>query len=248
MRATVNTWMWGLGLALQMALLAVLMLRGVARRLPAFSVLIGFYAARSVALFVASGHVSRGLMGSLYDGLWLVDLLLQMLVIAEIVVHVARVCGGWTALRGISLAVMVPVAAASGWAAGWAWQTRGRASIDRGEIGLTILFALLFGWAAWMGAAGFLRREVEGLAVYGLVSGVAQVERYRAALVRDAATYSGWSYGLAVVYLVVLVFWLVTMPRGLMDRSTGRSETLLRGVERLAPRRGQALVGRVCGL
>ena len=45
-------------LALQCALLALVFVRGVARRLPGFTVLLGFYPLRAVVLFVLFGHLA----------------------------------------------------------------------------------------------------------------------------------------------------------------------------------------------
>ena len=50
MYATLSTWIWGAGIVLQAALMVVLLVRGVARLLPVFTVLIGFYLARSLGV------------------------------------------------------------------------------------------------------------------------------------------------------------------------------------------------------
>ncbi len=223
MRGTVTTWVWGLGLMLQMLLLGMLVVRGWGRRLPAFTLLMGFYGLRSAALFVASRQVTRGTLGSIYGWLSTADLLLQMLVLAEVVVHVARGCGGWTIRRGGVLGMLAALAAGGGWGAGLIWGTHGRVSIDRGQAGLAILFALMFCWCARLGVSGFLRREMEGFALFSAASVVSQVERYRAALARDGGAYTVWSYGLAGVYLLVLVFWLAAVG---WRRFDGRDERI----------------------
>ena len=225
MHASWNTVIWATGLALQVALVWVLVGRGVARKLPCFTVLIGFYAVRSAALFAVSGHLTRAALGTMYDGLSLIDLLLQAVVVVEMAAAFSRQRGGWRGWDGGVLAGLAGLAAAAGWAAGAVWQPRGRATLDRGQMAMAVLFVLLFAWAAWKGVRGTVRREVEGFAVYSVVSGAAQVGRYRATLVRDAARYVGWSYALAGVYLLVVVFWLVTMRR----RAAGETRRIAEG-------------------
>ncbi len=253
MRTTVNTWIWGLGLSLEIALFAVLMVRGGARQMRFFAALIGFYGIRSALLFLVSGHISRATMGSLYDGLSLSDLCLQVLVLFDVVLPLLRRAGRGEAARGsVLLAASVLVSVAAGWAAGVVWPARGRVLIDRGQIALAVLFLLVFGWAVWMGIGGVRRRVIGGFAVYSAVSLVTQVERYRAALVRDAGTFAGWSYALAAVYLLVLCYWIWAMvweagrmgPREMGDVGDGRLRNA--SVKRYVFGRGRRLRGSTC--
>ncbi len=219
MHATLNTSLWALGVALQIALLVVLAARGGARRLPMFTTLIAFYAVRSVVLFAVSGHVSRSMMGSIYNGFSSTDVLLQMIVAAEMAVWLIRLRGGWTRARGGLVAGLAAIAGGGGWFAGTIWKTHGPVSLDRGQVALAILFVLLFAWAAWKRVSGSVVQETIGFAIYSFVSLIAQVEKYRAAIAQNAGIYAAWSYTLATVYLLVLIFWLRAMWR--MDLGAG---------------------------
>ena len=238
MYATLSTWIWGAGIVLQAALMVVLLVRGVARLLPVFTVLIGFYLARSLVLFAISGYISRTALGSLYNGLSLADILFQIAVAAEMTRRLMRQRGGWTLARSGFLAGLASLAIAGGWAAGVLWATRGRASVDRGQMALAAFFVLFFAWAAWQRIYGAARREAEGFALYSVASLVSQVERYRATVMRDAAMYIGWSYALGLLYLAVLGFWIMRMR--LDDRSAlrGNSQVGTMREPRLTPEEG----------
>ncbi|HEY0757934.1 MAG TPA: hypothetical protein VGD59_01625 [Acidisarcina sp.] len=230
MQAKVNTWVWALGVAMQSTLLMALIVRRLPRRIPVFTLLIAFYLVRSAVLFGSSGHVSRAALAAIYNGLSLADLMLQIAVAAEIAVLAMRQRGGLTLGRSGALLGLLAVAASIGWAAGLRWQTRGRVSLDRGQIALAVLFVLLFVWGSAVGASGLVRRQMEGFALYSGISLASQVERYQAAVHRDAGMYIGWSYTVAAVYLVVLGYWLLTLrdPEAAKGNSATRPGAIAR--------------------
>ena len=79
-----NTSIWAIGLILQCLLLGALARRGMARRLPLFTALVGFYVVRSVFLFAAFGHLSTDTYSLTYQALSLMDIVFQVLVAWEL--------------------------------------------------------------------------------------------------------------------------------------------------------------------
>ena len=67
LHATLNTSVWALSLVLQGTLFVLLFSRGIARRFPFFTSLIGFYILRSAVLFLIFNHVSPSNYSGLRD-------------------------------------------------------------------------------------------------------------------------------------------------------------------------------------
>jgi hypothetical protein len=106
-RVAVNDVVWGVSLALQCGLLALVWVGGLARWLPCFTFLLAFYPVRAAVLFVLFGRVAPANYAAVYEALSLAGLLLQLLVGVEIG---ARLFKG-TAPRAGYGAWLVPVAA-----------------------------------------------------------------------------------------------------------------------------------------
>jgi hypothetical protein len=227
----------GVLLVLLLALLLGLMVaRKVVGRLPVFATLLGFSIVRSTMLVCLSGRLGRPGLSLLHDGLSVLDMALQLGVLAEIASAWVSEHGGWTRLRVGALVALLVWSTAGAWLAGALWGAAGQTAMDRSQCALSLCFVLLFGWASQVPMAAAAWRAIEGLAVYNLASLVVQVERYRAAAAHDAASWAGWSYGLAGVYLAVVVFLLATLGRR-GDPGQVLSMRSWRSAERLVSRR-----------
>jgi hypothetical protein len=220
-----NTSIWAIGLILQCLLLGALARRGVARRLPLFTALVGFYVVRSVFLFAAFGHLSTDTYSLTYQALSLMDIVFQVLVAWELFsggrqyppapAHSAAVQDSLWRRLALFSALLVGSAAVT-WGLSAAVPANPNVRMDRGVL---LSSALMLAVAAvtffWLrnSRGPATRRVLEGFAILAASGILAQIGRALAARHRDAWAYGFWSYLAAVAYLAVLLFWLVALPR-----------------------------------
>lgn len=207
----INLCLWGAGLGLQVILVVVLFLRGVARRFPIFTFLVIFYVLRSVALFALFDYLARSTYSQLYDFLSLADLCLQILLAGEIALRILRQSSGWTVSRMAKMAFLAALALGVAGGVAALIPTPGSVPVDRGAAFVAVLMVLLLLWAVLARIAGAPRRIAEGFAVYGIVSVLAGIARSYAALHRNAGAYAASSYAQAGIYMAVVVYWLFTL-------------------------------------
>jgi hypothetical protein len=224
---SLNTILWSLGVALHLLLLMTLVRRGIAQRLPAFTGLISFYLLRSLLLYGLSGHVQGPAYALFSSALSTLDLVLQSVVAWELFSTARRAAPGLQRVTLLHrLAMFAGFALA---AAGMAWSlslwvpAHPRTPIDRG-----VLFTCLLMLA--VAAASVGRRlqapachVMRGFCALSITGILCQVERTLAGFHRDAATFQRWSYPAAVIYLIVLSFWLLSLferkrQRGVLPR------------------------------
>lgn len=208
-QATINTLVWILSVALQLALFAALFVRGIARRFPAFTSLIGFYFLRSVFLFLVFGHIPLPTYHSIYDNLQLVDLLLQAAVALEITFHLMRKQAGWT-FRSLAPVAYLALAILCTMLATALLPAHAPIPVDRTQLFFSFLMILLFTWSLSIPAI-LTRHIAAGFALYGIINICASFGRTYAALHDNALAYAIWSYALAGIYLVVVLLWLFTL-------------------------------------
>lgn len=221
-RAAVNNLTWVLSVLLQLALLTVVVGRGIARRLPFFTLLLGFYPLRAILLFSLFGHLAAETYAGLYSGLAVAGLVLMLLAAAELAWRLWGVAG------------LEPAAAeARGWWVGTivAWSAAATAvlrrqlpvhtpvPVDQVQIFGEWVFTGLAAWALTLPARrlGTLRRVAIGFGVWGLLDVLATVLRTFAASRRDAPAFALWSYVSSGAYLGVVIFWIVTLKRDRAD-------------------------------
>jgi hypothetical protein len=108
--AAVNELFLTLALLLECGLLALLLARGIARRLPVFSTLLAFYLLRSTLLFSIFGHIDSASYASIVESLSIVDLLLQSLVAIEIAGDLSP-ANGASAYRPRAILMLPPIVA-----------------------------------------------------------------------------------------------------------------------------------------
>jgi hypothetical protein len=207
-RVAINDALWGTSLALQCGLLALVFARGIARRLPCFTLLLGFYPARSAGLFLLFGRVAPGDYAGLNDWLSLAGLLLQLVVAVEVGWKLFKMPGR----RWGYAAWGVPVAAWVGTVA-LEFVLPGNSPVppDRLQMFCSLTMVLLWVWAAVERAPRLVWRVAAGLAAYGAVDLMATAGKAVAAMHRDAPMFAGWSYASSGVYIGVVVFWIFAL-------------------------------------
>jgi hypothetical protein len=216
-----NNWLWAIGLLLQCTLLMALVKRGVARRLPLFTLLIGLYVLRSVFLFAAFGHLSAAAYTLSITALSLIDVALQVLVAWELFIGSRQNSHSGTAqadpvpgslLRRLAaFCALVALSTVMAWGISRLVPANPRSPIDRAVLLPSILMLMVAAVTAsrsWHSRASVPVRVLAGFAVLGAAGILSQIGRALAALHREPRSYTGWSYTDAFAYLAVLVVWL----------------------------------------
>lgn len=211
-QSTINTTVWILSVALQFALFAALFARGIARQFSIFTSLIGFYLLRSALLFLIFGHINPATYRSLYNDLVLIDLFAQTAVAVEILLHLVHASGNWTRRNALTAAALLSIAALATALTTTLLPAHAPIPVDRTQFFFSFLMLFLFAWAMRIPAASNLVRHITGgFALYGIVNISANFGRTYAALHNNVPLYATWSYALAAIYLVVVLFWLFTL-------------------------------------
>ncbi|GGA69593.1 hypothetical protein GCM10011507_21400 [Edaphobacter acidisoli] len=209
-QTALNTFVWLFSAALQLALFSVLFTRGLARRVPVFTALIGFYLARSILLYLIFGHIDLTTYRALYDNLQIVDLLLQAGVAIEIAIHLSNSQPNLTLRRGLTPLALLALAVSCTALATTMLPPQAPIPADRAQLFFSFLMILLFVWAQTTPAT-LTRNIAAGFALYGVVNLTASFGRTYAALHENFVAYAIWSYLLAAIYLVAILYWLVTL-------------------------------------
>lgn len=220
-QATLNTLLWTLSIALQLTLLVALFKRRLARRVPIFAAMIGFYLFRSILLYVVFNHIDLAAYHALYDNLQIVDLLFQAAVSIEIAIHLTRAQTGWTLRRSLTPIALLALSILCTVLAVTLLPSQAPIPADRSQLFFSFLMILLFAWAQSLPAT-LARPIAAGFALYGIVNVSATFGRTYAALRADAPAYALWSYALAAIYLVVVLYWLLNLkpPRDTISTPT----------------------------
>lgn len=209
--STINLSLWVTGLVLQAALLFLLFRRRLARRMPVFTFLFGFYLVRAGLLYALSSESSSVWYGNLYNSLSMADLCLQVLVAAEIAIYALRRTEAWGRANRLRTAAMFSAGIVIAAALAIYFPERGRVPIDRGIVFTTLLMLFLLIWMGVARLGGAPRRVAEGFVAYGVVATLAGIARNIAILHRSRGGYAAASYTGTGVYLCVVIFWLLTL-------------------------------------
>lgn len=214
-RVAINDSIWALGLVLQCALVSMMFARGIARRLPVFTVLIVFYPLRSLVRFTVYSHFAAGTYSSIYAVVSLLDIVLQLAVATEIGVHLLRAC--WGSMRRMvagGIFVLIPCLA---WGATLLVCNMLPPEVpippDRLQMFASFTMIALCVWAHLRPIAHLLRRVATGFAIYGAFDIAGTAGRTMAAVHRDVRAYTEWAYLLSAVYLGVVVYWMIVLRR-----------------------------------
>lgn len=203
--------LWSVGLVLQMLLLALLFRRGLARRFPVMTGLLGFYVARSLLLYALSHFAAQDTCQAWYDAFSLADIALQIALAAEIAAAALRERGPWIGRRlAFAILIAVTVLAVAGTASAFL-PVRGVVPVDRGSAFASFLLAGVFVWIAALHVRGPAFLIGLGFAVYGVVAVAGAIERHQAAIHRNGSAFLAGAYISSGVYLAVVLFWILTL-------------------------------------
>jgi len=208
---TLNNALFTLGLLLQLALLITLFARHIPRHYPIFTTLLAFYPLRALFLFAIFGHIPPDDYETLYTNLSLVDILLQLAVAIELIIHIVRTETRATLRRFLTPLVAILIGYAATAAIVSRLPTRTPIPIDRSQLFLSILMLLLFLWAFIAPPSRLLRRITTGFALNALLSLCVIAGHTLAATHRNASAYNRWSYVAAAAWLITVTLWLVTL-------------------------------------
>lgn len=203
---------WTAGLVGHLLLIAVLFIRGGARRFPFFTLLIAFDVVRALALALVLGHLARPALLFASNIFEVADLLLEFGVLAELVLTALWPLGR---IRRVTLPLLL---------LGSAILVVSRvAPVSRygGRVGPLLLHFLLgvlfFEWAIVLALLlkplrlGWRSRLVAISFGFGLYSATLIFAGGYFRVGRDISDYIFFSYLRISVYLAVVLWWIVTM-------------------------------------
>lgn len=216
-RTTLNNTLWIAGLLLQLALLAVIYLRGLQRRRPAFTALLTLYPLRSVLLYLLFSRLSPATYAATASALTLAELLMLVFVTGELALQLMRSPGGSRFRHARRHGLLLLLLAGMSWAMtvllSQLMPSGSPMPADRLQAFLACLLILLCGWSFRRPVSDRTRALANGLAVVALAGLVSASGRALAALHRDPRAFALWSYGFTAIYLLVVVYWIATFAK-----------------------------------
>jgi hypothetical protein len=224
--AIAQTTLLAIGLALQIRLLFLLFSRRMPSQVILFPVLLFFYVLRSSLLFGLFHHISRTAYATVYSGLSLLDILLQIAVAIELSLTILRSGSKSLLSRSLPIPLIFLLAAAFALALAAVLPSHSPVPADRGVLFTGFLFLLLLAWSFSVRLTPWRRSVLIGLAAIGGSGILSQSAKAIAASHHNAHLFSLWSYGNAGAYLTVLLFWVfcckpVTTTPALSVQSAG---------------------------
>ena len=210
---SLNNSLWIAGLLLQFSLLILIFTRRMAQSLRMFTVALAFYPLRSAIPPLIQGHMDRNAYGNLFDALSLVDIGLQLIVAAEIGVHLLRAQPAQTRVR-VLLGAVLPVAWLGTVVIVGYLPIYAPAPPDRFQIFSSLVMLLLCVCTVVLRAPSLLRNVALGYAVYGVAFILTYSMQTTAALRLKPHAYQLWGYVPGVVYLLIVVFWILVLKPG----------------------------------
>ena len=213
---------WTAGLAAHLLLIAVLVGRGWARRFPFFTLLIAFDVVRALALALVLSHLARPellLASRVFDT---ADLLLEFAVLAELVLTALWPLGKLRRIAWPLLLLACGVLIVS--------RVAPVRHYNHGLAALLLHFLLGVLFTEWAIALALLLRPLglrwrAGVAAisfgYGLYSAVLIFAGGYFRLGRDLSDYIFFSYLRIAVYLLVVLWWILSLWRG--ERAAART-------------------------
>ncbi len=211
--SAINTALLAAGLLLQIVLLYLLLRRRTTQPLYLFTILIAFYVLRSILLFALFKFISSEAYATLYSALSLADLALQLALAVELSLATVRSRTRSTlpAALLIHQLFLIPALITGGIAA--ILPGHSPVPADRGTTFSGLVFLTLWGWSLRFRHAPRTRAILAGLATIGIVGALSQAGRTVAASQRNAQAFRISSYFSAIIYLLVLLFWIARIYR-----------------------------------
>jgi hypothetical protein len=207
--ATAQTTLLVIGLALQIWLLFLLFSRRLASHVVLFSPLLFFYIIRSSLLFGLFHFISRTAYATLYNGLSLLDIMLQIAVAVELSLTILRSGSKSLLPRGLLIPFVFLLAAAFTAALAAVLPAHSPFPADRGTLFTGFLFLVLLAWSLSVQLTPWRRSVLIGFAAIGGSSVLSQSAKAIAASHHNAHLFTLWSYGNVGAYLIVLLFWVL---------------------------------------
>ena len=215
-RTALNNVLWTLSLLLQAGLLVRLVRRGLALRVPTFTVLIGFYVVRSLSLYLLSSHMAPSSYAHTYSLLAILDLFLQLSVAIEIELRlfpIGDLANPGKALRGVGILLAIPALALGATVLITAsLPARATQPADLLQLFAALFFLLLGFLATARSASRYLSRVTIGLAAYGALCVAGIIGRTFATVHKSSQSFLVWSYAVSIGWLVIVGVWLFVLP------------------------------------
>jgi hypothetical protein len=218
-RDQLDALIWAIGLFLQLALLTVLIQRGIASRVKLFTALIALYLLRSVVLYLGFGIMAAEAYHQIYELSQMLAILTELVLATNIALMIVR-----SANRPARQARAAAAATLAFSAVLWTWwissliPARAGIPLDRAQILFALLMLLLWGWSRIVGFSLEPARTVlSGFALYGAANIAVALGRAQAAIRHNPLQFAAWSYVLSAAYLAIVIFWIINLlqtPRG----------------------------------
>jgi hypothetical protein len=207
----IAAFLWGLGIALQLFLFIVLFKRKLARRVPYFTALIGFYLMRSALLYLIYGFLDAGDYAQLTQISQSLEVFLLIAVAIELLLPILRDKSGWNRNHALLCIVFLAIAALCTWQVSRKTGIEGLFHTDRVQVFFASLMLLLWAWSFITPRDALSRTILHGFALYGVITLASTFGHKQAILHQNGKAYVAWSYASAVTYLFVVIFWLASL-------------------------------------
>jgi|GEM_PF-4406659 len=213
---------WTAGLVGHLVLIAILVARGWARRFPFFTLLIAFDVVRALALALVLGHLSKPELLLASRAFDIADLLLEFAVLAELVLTALWPLGKLRRILWPLLLLACGVLIVS--------RVAPLGHYNHGLVELLLHFLLGVLFTEWAIVLAVMLRPLglrwrTGVAAisfgYGLYTAVLIFAGGYFRLGRDLSDYIFFSYLRIGVYLLVVLWWIVTLWSG--ERGAART-------------------------
>ena len=209
--------LWAYGFLQNLCLLIVLLYRGRARSIPAFTALIAFGTFRTLVLFTTIQLAGRSHAYTLvYWYAAALDFLLQVAVVYDVARNCFLRSQGWMPGARARLLLLVSAAPVIGAGLAWSMTPAARRSIDawdaRANLFITVTICLMFSavmvvsrhvGAGW---SSLLLRFSVGLVVWSLVSFVTGTLHSYWRMIDHFSLLESFA---GIVYLLVTLYWIV---------------------------------------
>jgi hypothetical protein len=227
-----NLVFWVFSIALQGILLAILITRGIFRRVPFFTSLIAFYILRAIVLYIVSSNLLGPSRMLVFSGLAVVDIILQTAVAWELFSAIVNSSPAnpspnaarrensqapsfdMARLRKLATFSLLLIAASSfAFVGSTLIHANPRALIDRGVLFSSSLFIGVFLTSLARNTPPQIHRLIQGFALYATASIVCQICRTIAGAQRNGAAFNRWTYIESAAYVVVILFWIIALSK-----------------------------------
>jgi hypothetical protein len=208
-----QAFLWGLGIVLQLILFVALFIRKLARRVPCFTALIGFYLLRSALLYLIYGFIDASAYYQLTQISQSLEVFLLIAVAIELLLPLLRDESGWKQNRVLTCIALIAIATLCTWQVSRKTTIEGLFHADRVQVFFGGFMLLLWAWSYITPRTGPSLTILRGFALYGVITLASTFGHAHALRQQDKRGYIAWSYASAITYLFVVILWLVTFQQ-----------------------------------